>query len=137
MGFVKVVNFCEVAQNQGVNFVNFYDRYVEMCSKAGKSPSRVAMDIGISKSIVTNWKTRGSTPTDFVVHKIAAYFGVTTSDLLGEDTKKEPITIADDRLAELVLLFTGASPERQQIALEILRAAEASRTSQDAASKDK
>lgn len=113
MGFVKVVNFCEFAQNQGVNFVNFYDRYVEMCSKAGKSPSRVAMDIGISKSIVTNWKTRGSTPTDFVVHKIAAYFGVTTSDLLGEGTKKDPAQSAESLTDGFINLYASLSPEQQ------------------------
>ena len=70
--------------------MSFYDKYVEMCNKAGKSPSAVAIDIGLSKTSVHRWKNGGS-PTDATVSKLASYFGVTVTYLLGKEEQKNPL----------------------------------------------
>ena len=54
--------------------MNFYWNYVKQCNEIGKTPSRVAQEIGFSKSIISRWKN-GSNPTDATAQKIAEYFG--------------------------------------------------------------
>ena len=71
--------------------MNFYGKYVEMCNKVGKSPSAVAIDIGLSKTSVHRWKNGGS-PTDATISKLASYFGVSVTYLLGKEEQKNPTT---------------------------------------------
>lgn len=80
----------------------FYDRYVALCQKHGVSPSRAALDAGLSKSTVTKWKNDpNALPTGNVIDKLIRYFGVSVSDLLGESNlcadpearKVEPVEI--------------------------------------------
>ena len=69
----------------------FYDRFVYLCSKKGVSPSRAAVEAGISKSLVTKWKTNNAKdPSPDVLRKLAAYFSMPVSELLGEENKKAP-----------------------------------------------
>ena len=71
----------------------FYDRYVALCQKHGVSPSRAALDAGLSKSTVTKWKNDpNALPTGNVIDKLIRYFGVSVSDLLGEkETPPDPV----------------------------------------------
>lgn len=62
--------------------MNFYENFVGLCNKIGKTPSRAALEIGLSKPTVNRWKN-GSIPTDATAMKIAEYFGVTVQDLTG------------------------------------------------------
>ena len=65
--------------------MNFYNRFVKLCNSVGKSPSRVVLEIGGTKSAITRWKN-GSNPTDATAMKIAEYFGVSVQELTGEAT---------------------------------------------------
>ena len=67
----------------------FYDNYIRLCNSIKKSPSAVALEIGIAKPTVNRWK-HGSRPTDATMGKIAAYFGVSKDELLGKEYKKTP-----------------------------------------------
>ena len=72
--------------------MNFYDKYVELCNERGKSPSAVAIEIGLAKPTVNRWKN-GSLPTDATLARIASYFGVSVAYLMGkEDKQKNPTT---------------------------------------------
>ena len=63
-----------------------YDRIVALCKNRGVTASRMCLDLGLSKSTMSNMKngrTIGlSTPT---AQKIASYFGVSVGYLLGEE----------------------------------------------------
>ena len=63
--------------------MNFYERFIGLCNKVGKTPSRVATEVGLSKPTVNRWKN-GSNPTDATAMKIAEYFGVPVQELTGE-----------------------------------------------------
>lgn len=63
--------------------MNFYSNFVKLCNSVGKSPSRVVLEIGGTKSAITRWKN-GSSPTDATAMKIAEYFGVSVEELTGE-----------------------------------------------------
>ncbi|BFL40838.1 helix-turn-helix transcriptional regulator [Agathobaculum sp. NSJ-28] len=77
----------------------FYDRFVELCSMHGVSPSKAAQESGINKSTVTYWKNHTeSKPTGQLAEKLCSYFNVSMSELYG-DTQKEtpPLTAKDER----------------------------------------
>lgn len=56
--------------------MNFYQMYLGLCNKSGLTPSKAALNMGISKTSVSRWK-KGYTPTDINLKKVADYFGVT------------------------------------------------------------
>ena len=78
----------------------FYDRFITLCAQKGISPSKAAVDAGLSKSTVSKWKSNPeSMPTGAAIEKLKAYFGVSTSELLGEK-EKATIDVVDDDLRE-------------------------------------
>ena len=69
----------------------FYDRFVYLCKHRGISPTRAALDAGISKSLVTKWKTNNvQDPSPDVLRRLAKYFNITVAELLGEENEKAP-----------------------------------------------
>lgn len=99
----------------------FYDRFINACNKKNQSPSSVALDIGASKSNVTNWKN-GASPSADIIIRAAMYLGVTSDYLLGlsdymtpdeentlghlTETKAEPLALEVYRkLSECMLAF--------------------------------
>lgn len=79
----------------------FYDKFVQICKKHGISPSRAAVEAGLSKSTVTKWKTTpDAEPTGAAIKKITEYFGITIAELMGETEKAPTVngerSISDD-----------------------------------------
>lgn len=114
--------------------MNFYNNFVKLCNSVGKSPSRVVLEIGGTKSAITRWKN-GSSPTDATAMKLAEYFGVSVEELTGEtrlgdmlyeaardhglvaspfENKKESTVTVDDGLS-------GRMKERQQKLIEFAK----------------
>lgn len=73
--------------------MNFYDNYISLCNQAGKSPSAVALEIGLTKPTVNRWKN-GSTPTDATIRRVADYFGVSIASLKGALSLDDIVFIA-------------------------------------------
>lgn len=63
--------------------MDFYGNYLKLCNMVGKSPSRVASEIGLSRTAVNKWK-HGGVPTDATVNRVADYFHVDGSELTGD-----------------------------------------------------
>lgn len=61
----------------------FWTNYQFLCSQVEKAPSAVAAELNITSGTVTGWK-RGVLPSKKSLEKIAEYFGVPVSDLLGQ-----------------------------------------------------
>ena len=67
----------------------FYDRFVALCAQRGESPSRAAINAGISKAVVTKWKQNPAAfPSGAVVEKLTAYFGISEAELMQEAADK-------------------------------------------------
>lgn len=62
----------------------FWDNFENLCRKAGESPNSVCKNLGLSNATATHWKQKRNTPSGKTLQKLADYFGVTTSYLLGE-----------------------------------------------------
>ena len=66
----------------------FYENFLALCAGVDKSPSRVAAEIGISKSAVSRWGDGGGI-TDASAFKVANYFGISVKALKEGVTKEE------------------------------------------------
>lgn len=75
----------------------FYENYLKLCEKAGKTPSAAALEMGLSKPTVNRWK-KGGGATDATALKVASYFGVTVEELMGEEQKEKPTPGEGSRL---------------------------------------
>ena len=100
----------------------FYDRYLYWCNRIGKTPSAVALEIGLKKSSVTRWKNGGGV-TDATAKKVADYFGVSIAEFLGD--KKEKPTAESSELSkdiqELTTLLESLSDEKLQMVVNYVR----------------
>ena len=81
-----------------------HSRIIELCKERGISGSRMCLDLGMSKSTLSDLKSgRKKSFTAETAHKIASYLGVSVAYLLGEEEnegKKEKPTVQDDGLSE-------------------------------------
>lgn len=103
--------------------MSFYEKYLELCEKAGKSPSGAALEIPLSKPTVSRWK-RGGGITDATAVKVANYFGVPVEELLDEGIKKDPIPkdeVEDSETAELREIWSSADESERRDLLEMAR----------------
>lgn len=100
----------------------FYKNYIELCRKAGKSPSAVAIECGLSRGSATTWKS-GTLPRNETMIVIADYFHVTVEDLLREDAESTPTPAADlTDTEQMVLNLWRKVPEdkRPQVLMEYM-----------------
>ena len=69
----------------------FYTIIQNICQQHGTTPTALCKALGLSTSMVTNWKN-GRIPNGATLQKIADYFSVSVDELLGNE-KKEQATI--------------------------------------------
>lgn len=72
----------------------FYEIFKKLCDERGTTPTAVALDMGISTSLTSRWK-HGGKPRIETLNKIADYFGVSASYLLGVVDDPDPIALVD------------------------------------------
>lgn len=87
---------------------DFYSKYIELCTKNGKSASGAATEMGFSKATASGWKN-GKLPQDSTIQKIANYFDVPFSYFAEEKAQAE--TPAPVKVLEI--LFKEATAEEQ------------------------
>jgi transcriptional regulator with XRE-family HTH domain len=101
----------------------FYDRFADLCKEKGISVSRGAQEAGISKSLVTKWKTNGvEVPSAEVLSKLSRYFGLSISELLGEHWEQPAPSESAEELK--MALFRGQEEVTDAMLEEVLSFAE-------------
>lgn len=100
----------------------FYDKFCELSKAKGKTPNMAAAEIGLSNSIATTWKKRGSTPHGDTLKKIADYFGVSVAYLIDEEQKETPTAAAMSE-DELDAFVRSLSQEERKRLLALGKAA--------------
>lgn len=88
----------------------FWERFVQLCAERNTKPNPVAKELGISSGAVTNWKN-GAVPQSATLKRIADYFGVSTSYLLGIVDDSDPEESAVSRFQHLQLFASQLNPE--------------------------
>lgn len=95
----------------------FYERISELCKERGTSRSRVCLDLGLSKSTLSDIKSgRKSGVSAENAQKFADYFGVTVGYLLGKEEKTPTVTDGQKETPDQMQL-TG----REMTLLEMFR----------------
>lgn len=85
----------------------FWENFLGLCADKGKSPTAVVLDLGLSRSSVTNWK-RGVLPNNIALKKMSDYFGVSTNFLMDKDEK---ISIHGNTISGNHHVFGNIAPE--------------------------
>jgi transcriptional regulator with XRE-family HTH domain len=104
----------------------FYVRFTMLCAEKGVSPSKAALDNGISKTSVTRWKG-GATPNADILTSLATYFDTSVDYLLAKTDIKKPADRIDGFVptqAEkdfIINVYRKLSPEQQEAFRTILR----------------
>lgn len=102
-----------------------YERIVALCKKKGITASKMCLELGLSKSTMSDMKSgrKKGLSTDNA-QKIADYFDVPVGYLLTGEEKKSP---AEPKLSEgeqlLIELFRKVPEDKQQLVLQMIRAA--------------
>ena len=104
---------------------DLYERIQLLCKNKGVSGGRMCLDLGLSKSTLSDLKHgRTKTLSTKNAQKFASYLGVSVDYLLGEETKKSP---AEPMLNEgekmLLDLFRQIPEDRQQVVIAMIKAA--------------
>ncbi len=86
--------------------VVFIDIYEALCADRGVAPTRVLVELGVSKSAIANWR-RGGEPSSRTKKQIADYFGLSVSELMSGDIRSAQkgaphFVRLDDEMAELL-----------------------------------
>lgn len=103
-----------------------YERIQELCKGKGVSGSRMCLDLGLSKSTLSDIKSgRKKGVSTATAQKIAGYFNVSVGYLLGEEEKEKPTTPEDDGLSEnrrkLIDFSRTLTEEQAALALRLLK----------------
>lgn len=106
-----------------------HENIMSLCKERGVSGSRMCLDLGLSKSTLSDLKHgRKKGLSAATAQKMAAYLDVTIHQLLGEEEKEKPTVQEDDGLSvELQELFERIKtlPEdKQQLLLQLARSIE-------------
>ena len=110
----------------------FWETLTTLCARNGISVSKLCSLLELSNSISTKWK-RGALPNNSTMKKIADYFGIGKSELLGEAEPHrfhfddESAAIAQEVFENRDLHFLmksarGCKPEHIRNAAELLQA---------------
>lgn len=103
-----------------------YKTIINLCDERGVSGSRMCLELGLSKSTLSNMKSgRTAGLSASTAQKIASYFGVSVGYLLGEEEKEEKPTAEDDGLSEnmkQLIEFAKSVPEdKVELVLKLMR----------------
>ena len=119
--------FVVMHKKGGTELGTLYERLQKLCKAKGVSGSRMCLDLGLSKSTMSDLKygrTKGMSAE--TAQKVATYFSVSVGYLLGKEDEKKP-TVKDDGLSEkkkaLIDFAESLSEEQAELALRLLKAA--------------
>lgn len=109
-----------------------YERLSFLCEERGIKGGRMCVDLGMSKSLMTDLKSgRKKSVSAETAQKIASYFGVSVGYLLGEEEKikADPVgsaerhfeMIMDEDLGELFEDFKTLDATKRKIVKDLVR----------------
>lgn len=96
-----------------------YDIFVQLCEKRGISGYKVCKDLGISQSVISNWKNRGNNLNSTTLRKIANYFDVSVDYL--ETGKEFSMPEFEPEHLELIRLYSKLNEEQKKTVMTFLR----------------
>lgn len=88
----------------GTKLCTLYDRITDLCKEKNVSRSRMCLDLGLSKSTMSNMKNgRQAGISTETAQKMASYFNVSVGYLLGEEELTPETEKKNDTLSDIIL----------------------------------
>lgn len=102
-----------------------HSRIMELCKRKGVSGSRMCLDLGLSKSTLSDIKSgRKKGVSTATAQKMASYLNVSVDYLLGEDEKKEQSTEFDGlskKRKELMQFALSVPEDKAEMILRVMK----------------
>ena len=102
-----------------------YNRITNLCKERGVTGSRMCLDLGMSKSTMSDLKSgRKKGLNAETAHKIASYLGVSVGYLLGEEQKKEQTTETDglsEKRKALIDFAMSVPDDKAEMILQVMK----------------
>lgn len=105
-----------------------YETIIRLCKEKGVSGSKMCLELGLSKSTLSNMKSgRTSGLSASTAQKIASYLGVSVGYLLGEEeneTKKEKPTEngeLSENMKKLIEFAKSVPEDKVDLVLKLMR----------------
>lgn len=92
----------------------FVQNVKQACARKGIKPTVACYSSGVGRSFINNIEARGQVPSVEKVQMLAAYLGVTTSELLGEDSPAPVAEAAPAGLSELGRIYRSLNHEGRE-----------------------
>lgn len=99
--------------------IMFKENFIRLCNERGEYPSAVCKKVGITPAAFSQW-TEDTVPRKTTLVKVADYFGVSVSYLLGVVDDPNPIALIDPTKKDPPLLRLAEEASRQAEALAAL-----------------
>lgn len=109
-----------------------YESIISLCNDKGIKGGKMCVDLGISKSTMTDLKSGRRTGISMdTAQKIADYFGVSVDRVLGSEQKEKPLTVAGEELdsetIQLKEIWYSADQEEREALLAMAKMLKARR----------
>lgn len=99
----------------------FVENVEILCKIKGVTGTKACLESGLSRSFLTDFKSKSQNPRIESLEKLADYFGVTISELLGEApfhaVESDTISDADRHLLDA---YHQATPDTQKAVIRVL-----------------
>lgn len=92
--------------------MQFSLRFKQLCKENGVTQKKALADMGLGRNAAQRW-AEGSPSTEALI-KIAEYFGITTDEVLGVETKKAPTPKGEREYSDLELIEAVMRANDQQ-----------------------
>ena len=87
----------------------FYDVFEQLCYENRTSPSKVCVELGLSKTASSFWKRTNGIPKRETLEKIAERFNVSVDYLLGKEKEKPaPVQVNRNELFSILAQLTDS-----------------------------
>ena len=90
--------------------MQFYENYVRLCNIAGKKPTALAEELGITRATASRW-SRGMVPSYPNLIKLADFFGISVGELVGATPENVADLAKYFNVSESLLLAVNAGRE--------------------------
>ena len=121
--FTQMRTFVIVPKNKGIVMSKLYESILSLCTESGIKGSKMCVDVGLSKSFMTDLKTgRRNGMSASTAQKIADYFGVSVDRVMG--VEKEPhvpkgIRLSDEEL-DFIQWYRTAATEKDKALIKTI-----------------
>lgn len=85
----------------------------------GEYPTRACEAAGVGKNLISNMQ-RGQTPSIAKIVDLAAYLGVTTSDLVGDARDAAPVNEQEVLSKEFMFFLQQLTPEQKEALASVI-----------------